>query len=96
MGAWLRKTTPANPSLRLASVPKPDVLVYNTNQCRDVQDWFAFYQRELGVPLLGIQTPRSIGELGSEHIRQQATQLQAMIPKLEAIASERFDIDPSP
>lgn len=93
VGAWLRKTTPLTRAFGMSSVPKPDVLVYNTNQCRDVQDWFAFYQRELGVPMLGIQTPRSIGELGAEHVRQQVDQMRALVPQLEQVAQVPFDLD---
>ena len=93
VGAWLRKTTPLTKAFGMKGVPKPDVLVYNTNQCRDVQDWFAFYQRELDVPLLGIQTPRSIGELTSDHIGSLVAQMRSMIPELEKVAGTKFDID---
>jgi benzoyl-CoA reductase/2-hydroxyglutaryl-CoA dehydratase subunit BcrC/BadD/HgdB len=93
VGAWLRKTTPLTKAFGMRGVPRPDVLVYNTNQCRDVQDWFAFYQRELGVPLVGIQTPRSIGEVTRDHVDTLVAQMRAMIPRLEAVAGRRFDID---
>jgi benzoyl-CoA reductase/2-hydroxyglutaryl-CoA dehydratase subunit BcrC/BadD/HgdB len=93
VGAWLRKTTPLTKAFGMRGVPKPDVLVYNTNQCRDVQDWFAFYQRELGVPSLGIQTPRSIGELTPDHLGSLVAQMKSMIPSLEKVAGVRFDID---
>lgn len=93
VGSWLRKTTPLTKAFGMKGVPKPDVLVYNTNQCRDVQDWFAFYQRELDVPLLGIQTPRSIGDLTNDHIENQVAQTRAMIPDLEKVSAVRFDID---
>ena len=42
------KTTPLTRAFGMESVPKADVLVYNTNQCRDVQDWLGFYEREWG------------------------------------------------
>ncbi len=93
VGAWLRKTTPLTKAFGLDRVPKPDVLVYNTNQCRDVQDWFAYYHRELGAPLLGIQTPRSLGDLTSDHVASLVAQYRAMIPDLERISGNRFDID---
>jgi len=68
VGSYLRKTTPLTKAFGLESAPRPDVLVYNTNQCRDVQDWFAFYQREFGVPMIGIETPRSVGEVTAGHV----------------------------
>ena len=46
--------------MKLSGPPKADVLVYNTNQCRDVKDWFQFYAREWNVPCLGIHTPRAM------------------------------------
>lgn len=93
VGAWLRKSTPLTKAFGMASVPKPDVLVFNTNQCRDVQDWFSFYQRELGVPLLGIKTPRGLGEIDGMQIDALVAQYRELIPELERISGTRFDID---
>ena len=42
IGAFLQKETPLQ-KMGFKSVPKPDILVYNTNQCREVSDWFSFY-----------------------------------------------------
>ncbi len=93
VGSWLRKSTPLTKAFGMKGVPKPDVLVYNTNQCRDVQDWFGFYHRELGAPLLGVQTPRSLGDITDDHILSLVAQYRAMIPELERIAGVKFDID---
>src|SRR5512140_551590 len=38
IGSFLRKKTPLTTAYQIASVPRPDVLVFNTNQCRDVKD----------------------------------------------------------
>ena len=40
--AFLAGETPLTGAYGLEAVPTPDVLVYNTNQCRDVQDWMAW------------------------------------------------------
>jgi benzoyl-CoA reductase/2-hydroxyglutaryl-CoA dehydratase subunit BcrC/BadD/HgdB len=93
VGAYLNKTTPLTRAFGIASVPKPDVLVYNTNQCRDVQDWFGFYARELKVPSIGIETPRSVTEVDSVHLAGLVQQYQALVPKLEAIAGQKLDRD---
>ncbi len=37
IGAWLMKETPLTQAYGLKSVPKPDLIVFNTNQCREVQ-----------------------------------------------------------
>ena len=57
VGAYLKGESPLQ-KMKLSGPPKPDVLVFNTNQCRDVKDWFQFYGREYGVPCFGVHTPR--------------------------------------
>jgi benzoyl-CoA reductase/2-hydroxyglutaryl-CoA dehydratase subunit BcrC/BadD/HgdB len=57
VGAWLRKTTPLTKAFGMRGVPKPDVLVYNTNQCRDVSSgspWSGSRRREASVSSRGI------------------------------------------
>jgi len=93
VGAFLSGTTPLTRAFGMASVPRPDVLVYNTNQCRDVQDWLAFYQRHFDVPMLGIQTPRSVDELNTTIVKGLIAQHEDLVEPLETIAGTRFDID---
>jgi len=93
VGSYLSKNTPLTKAFGMESVPRPDVLVYNTNQCRDVQDWFAFYQREFQVPQIGIETPRSVDELTPEIVGDLAGQHRALVPELEKIAGTRLDLD---
>lgn len=94
IGAYIKKETPFSRAYEgIRSVPKPDVLVFNTNQCRDVQDWFNWYSRELKVPVLGISTYRNIGNITSDHLRSIVRQIEDLIPPLEAIAGRAFDID---
>ena len=93
VGSYLSKTTPLTRAFGMESVPKADVLVYNTNQCRDVQDWLAFYEREWGVPMLGIQTPRSVDDLNAAIVDGLVQQHKALIPHLEKISGRKFDID---
>ena len=93
IGAYLKKTTPLTKAFGMESIPKPDVLVYNTNQCRDVQDWFGFYQREFGVPLIGIETPRSVSDVTREMVEGLIAQEMALIPTLEEVSGVSFDLD---
>jgi len=94
VGAFIKKETPLSKGYEgIEGVPKPDVLVYNTNQCRDVQDWFGWYSRELGVPALGISTYRNIGEITEEHLNSIVYQIKGLIPPLEKISGNKFDID---
>jgi benzoyl-CoA reductase/2-hydroxyglutaryl-CoA dehydratase subunit BcrC/BadD/HgdB len=93
IGAYLKKTTPLTKAFGMESIPKPDVLVYNTNQCRDVQDWLAFYQREFRVPLIGIETPRSVSDVTREMVEGLIAQEMALIPTLEEVSGVSFDLD---
>ncbi len=93
VGAYLKGRTPLTKSYGLESIPKADVLVYNTNQCRDVQDWFSFYAREWDVPLIGVHTHRAIREVREHHVNDLTAQMKAMIPTLEEVSGNRFDVD---
>ncbi len=94
VGSFIKKETPLSRAYEgIEGVPEPDVLVYNTNQCRDVQDWFSWYSRELKVPILGISTYRNIGEITDYHLESIVKQLKDMIPRLEKISGNKFDID---
>ena len=94
IGAYLRGVTPLSKAYPgIQSVPKPDVLVFNTNQCRDVQDWFGWYSRELGVPSIGIESPRGLTTVTDSHIDDVARQIQALVPTLEALSGNKLDLD---
>ena len=93
VGSYLQKKTPLTPAFGMEGVPKPDVLVFNTNQCRDVQDWFGFYQREFDVPMVGIETPRSVGELTTAHLDGLVGQYKGLVPTLEQVAGQKLDMD---
>jgi len=43
IGSFMSKSTPLTKHYGLETVPEPDLIVYNTNQCREVQDWFSYY-----------------------------------------------------
>jgi benzoyl-CoA reductase/2-hydroxyglutaryl-CoA dehydratase subunit BcrC/BadD/HgdB len=77
----------------LAGVPKADVLVFNTNQCRDVKDWFQWYARQWDVPCIGVHTPRAIGDVSDDLVQYVAKQTEALIEPLEYVAETKFDID---
>lgn len=93
IGAYLQNVTPLTKAYGMEAIPKADVLVYNNNQCREVQDWFSFYAREWGVPIVGIQNPRMIGEVKKSHLMDVRSQLEGMVPALEEVSGVKFDID---
>ena len=94
IGAYLNKTTPISNAYKgIESVPKPDVLVFNTNQCRDVQDWFSWYAKKFDVPVIGVHTHRGLGKVTQNHIRSIAKQLEDLINPLEYISGKKFASD---
>jgi len=93
IGAYLRHETPLTKAYGIKEIPRPDVLLYNTNQCRDVGDWARFYGREFNVPVLGINTPHTQNDVREPVVSSVAAQLREMVPELEKVAGRHFDID---
>lgn len=94
IGAYLKGVSPiAKAYPGISGPPRPDVLVYNTNQCRDVQEWYAYYAREFKVPMIGIQTHRGVGEITKAHVDSISAQIKALVPTLEKIAGKKLDYD---
>ena len=91
IGSYLNRTTPLAKAYGIEEVPKPDVLVFNTNQCRDVKDWFSWYGRELGAPVMGVYTHRNLGEVKRYELDDIALQIEDLIPGLEAVSGAKFD-----
>jgi benzoyl-CoA reductase/2-hydroxyglutaryl-CoA dehydratase subunit BcrC/BadD/HgdB len=93
IGAYLKGETPLTKAYGVEKIPKPDVLLYNTNQCREVYDWLSYYAREFKVPILGINTPRTQREVREDVVKAATAQLEEMVPELEKVAGRPFDID---
>lgn len=93
IGACLRGVTPLAKAHGVQSLPRPDVLVYSTNQCRDVQDWFTWYARRFCVPCLGVQIPRQLEEVTQEQTRAVATQFEGLSRQLALVTGHALDLD---
>ncbi|MDD5309877.1 MAG: 2-hydroxyacyl-CoA dehydratase family protein [Deltaproteobacteria bacterium] len=94
IGAFLKGETPLSKQYKeITSLPKPNVLVYNTNQCRDVKDWMQWYGRRLNVPCIGIETFRNIGDVNEDAVKAISAQIKALVPTLEKISGRKLDID---
>jgi len=92
IGSYLTGNTPLKKAYGM-DIPKPDVLVFNTNQCRDVKDWFDWYGREFNKPSIGVFTHRNIGDIKDYVLDDIAQQFKDLIPELERIGGVKFDID---
>lgn len=93
IGSFMQGYTPLTKSYGIETVPKPDVLVYNTNQCRDTGDWFRFYSQYYKVPLLGIHSPSHVTEVTDAEITNVSSQMQTMASELEKITDQAFDMN---
>ncbi|MBW8050890.1 MAG: 2-hydroxyacyl-CoA dehydratase [Cytophagales bacterium] len=93
IGAFLNKETPLQKHYGLKSIPKPDLIVYNTNQCREVEEWFTFYANHYKCPIAGIHPPRYLDEVSKNEIDLVVQQFKKMIPVCEDVSGNKFDID---
>lgn len=93
IGAFISKETPLQKHYGLEGIPKPDLLVYNTNQCREVQDWFTFYADHFKVPIVGIHPPRYLDKVTKDDILQVVDEFKRIIPYCEQVSGCKFDID---
>ncbi|MBI2259389.1 MAG: 2-hydroxyacyl-CoA dehydratase [Flavobacteriia bacterium] len=93
IGSYLKKETPLITHYGLSGHPKPDLIAYNTNQCREVQDWFQFFATEFSCPIVGIQPPRHLDEVTDDEVALVVKQFQQMIPVCEKVSGQKFDLD---
>jgi benzoyl-CoA reductase/2-hydroxyglutaryl-CoA dehydratase subunit BcrC/BadD/HgdB len=90
IGAYLAQETPLQ-AYGLDRQPRADVLLYNTNQCREVRDWFEFYAREWKVPAVGVTSMRGVDAVTENLVGGIARQMEALVPVLESVAGTRLD-----
>jgi benzoyl-CoA reductase/2-hydroxyglutaryl-CoA dehydratase subunit BcrC/BadD/HgdB len=93
IGAYLKNVTPLSKVYEgIKNIPKPDVVVFNTNQCRDVQDWMRYFSKEFKVPLVGVHTHTGINDVTETHIQSIAQQMKEMVEYLEKISGNKFEM----
>ncbi len=92
IGAFLNKSTPLLKQYGLEGVPEPDLLVYNINQCREVEDWFTFYANHFNCPIAGIHPPRHLNTVGEAEVKLVAEQFRQIIPVCEQVSGQKFDL----
>ncbi len=94
VGAYLKGFTPLSKIYDgIETIPKPDVLVYNTNQCRDVKDWFEWYAREWKVPCLGIESFVNVGDVTKDHVDSITAQMKKLATDITAATGNKMDED---
>lgn len=93
IGSYLKKQSPLQKHYGMEGVPKPEIIAYNTNQCREVEDWFTFYADEFNCPIVGIQPPRYLNEVTQDEVDLVVKQMKKMIPVCEQVSGRKFNID---
>jgi benzoyl-CoA reductase/2-hydroxyglutaryl-CoA dehydratase subunit BcrC/BadD/HgdB len=90
IGSYLGKKSPLS-RYGLQGTPRPDVLLFSTNQCREVRDWFEFYGREWNVPVVGVTSFRDLGDVEPHHVEAIVRQFEALVPTLESVSGRKLD-----
>jgi benzoyl-CoA reductase/2-hydroxyglutaryl-CoA dehydratase subunit BcrC/BadD/HgdB len=88
IGSSLAGWSPLQDVYGIDGPPAPDLLIYSTNQCREVQDWFGFFGRRHEAPVLGVRPPLHLGPVTPEHIAFVAGLLRDLVAHIE----DRFDV----
>jgi benzoyl-CoA reductase/2-hydroxyglutaryl-CoA dehydratase subunit BcrC/BadD/HgdB len=91
IGAWLMKETPLTTIYGLESIPEPNLIVFNTNQCREVAEWFNFFGREYNCPVVGIFPPRYLEIITQAEIDNVVSQFKKLIKVGEKIIGKPLD-----
>lgn len=91
IGSYLAGDTPLKEAYGLAAPPRPDLIVFNTNQCREVAEWFGFFGREFDCPVVGIFPPRHLEEVTAADIDNVTRQFEELIRTGEKIIGRRLD-----
>ncbi|MCH8963364.1 MAG: 2-hydroxyacyl-CoA dehydratase [Planctomycetes bacterium] len=92
IGSELAGYSPLQEAFGISGRPKPDVLVYSTNQCREVQDWWHFFGRRNGAPVLGICPPTHLGEVTDEQVMFVRGELVRLIEQIETEFDLKLDM----
>ena len=92
IGAFLAGRNLLTESYHVSGLPRPDVLIFNNNQCRDVEEWFGFYARKFRIPLLGVRTPRGVGDVTPEVLAGVTGQMKHLAEDLAPIAGQKLDL----
>ncbi len=93
IGSTLAGVSPLTEAFGIAGPPKPDLLVYSTNQCREVQDWWNFHGRRSGAAVLGVCPPSHLGEVTREHVAFVRGLLERLIEQIERRLGTTLDRD---
>lgn len=73
--------------------PKPDLIIYNTNQCLEIKHWLNYYAEKYQVPMFGIETPHTINKNDALIKEYLINQYKQLIQNIENQFQLTFDQD---
>lgn len=91
IGSALTGRSPLREAYGIDGPPTPNLLVYNTNQCRETQDWFSFFGRRHESPVMGICPPGYLGAVEPAQVAYVRGQLVRLIGQIESRFGLKMD-----
>jgi benzoyl-CoA reductase/2-hydroxyglutaryl-CoA dehydratase subunit BcrC/BadD/HgdB len=92
IGAALAGYSPLQDAYGIPGPPEPGILVYSTNQCREVQDWWSFFGRRYCAPVFGVRPPTHLGAVTSDMVRYVRGQLFELIDQITEASGRTFSL----
>jgi len=93
IGSAIAGYSPLTDAFGIAGPPRPDLLTYNTNQCREVQEWWSFFGKRYDVDVLGITPPPHLGTVAPHHIAFVRMELEKLVATIEKRFGLQLDYD---
>ncbi|MFQ5489360.1 MAG: 2-hydroxyacyl-CoA dehydratase subunit D [Phycisphaerae bacterium] len=93
IGSALAGYSPLKDAFGIDGPPVPDLLVYSTNQCREVQDWWSFFGRRHDAPVTGICPPTHLGKVTPAQVTFVRGQLERLVRQIEAMLVQSLKMD---
>ncbi len=93
VGAMLAGESPLVSIHGLESIPRPEVLVYNTNFGPHIARWFEYYANRLGVPVLGLHPPAILEDVEKIEVDAAVQQTFRLVKRLEGLSGRALDHD---
>ena len=93
IGALLTGDSPLVTVHGIAGPPRPDLVVYSTNNGHSLIRWFEYYGGHFGVPVFGLHPPAHLGEIDRVDTDAAVHQMLRLTGRLEKVAGRTLDID---
>ena len=93
VGAMLAGESPLATIHGLDRIPRPEVLVYNTNVGTYIARWFEYYGHRFDVPVFGLHPSPIVDEVDKIEIDAATQQTLRLIDNLENVSGKALDHD---